>query len=187
MMERVSVPENDRHPPVQPQSDRAVVVLIRHAEKTGRLGDRGLSETGWRRAKALASALPLQVGTIDALIAAKSTGKSARPVQTVEPLAEALGLSVDQSWNTEDYAALAAALREKAEYQGRQVLACWRHDTLPQLARALGAADAGPWPESLYDRIWVLRLLKDGARLSEMRQDVDLSSASGETLGAPRR
>lgn len=178
---------DDNPTPAQTQSVLGVVVLIRHAEKTGRSGDRDLSEAGWRRAQALASALPRQVGTIDAIIAAKSTSKSARPMQTVQPLADSLGLSVDESWNTEDYAALAAAMREKIEYQGRRMLICWRHDTLPQLARALGAAEAGPWPESLYDRVWVLRLQTADAQLSEIRQDVDLSPTSDETLYAPRR
>ena len=65
------------------------VILMRHAEKTGQPGDRGLSEAGQRRARLLAAAIPRQLGPIDQLIAARSTPNSARPELTLEPFAAA--------------------------------------------------------------------------------------------------
>jgi hypothetical protein len=44
------------------------------------------------------------------------------------------------------------------------VLISWRHEHIPELARALGASDVPPeWPEDIYDRIWRLMRMDDAA------------------------
>jgi broad specificity phosphatase PhoE len=134
------------------------IILIRHAEKTGEPNDPGLSDLGTKRAMALATTLPGYFGEIDAIFAAKSKEKSVRPFLTVKPISEALGISIDERWDTRDVTELAAVVLTEPQYRQKQVLISWRHEALPKLARALGAATAGDWPSSIYERIWVLSL-----------------------------
>lgn len=134
----------------------ACVILIRHAQKTGIPGDRDLSDLGLERGKALLSRVVQIVPEIDAIIAAKSSRKSRRPWLTVEPLAIDIGLTIAETWNTQDYGALALELLTSGRYRDQNVLICWRHDTLQALALALGVPEAPPWGQELYDIIWLL-------------------------------
>ena len=143
------------------------VILIRHAQKTGIPGDRDLSELGIQRAKALLSNVTRRVEKIVTIIAAKSSRKSRRPRLTVEPFAEALGTAIEESWDTEDYQALASHLLHSGHYQGKAVLICWRHDTLQDLAQALGAGQAPSWGPDLYDRIWLLDMTEPKLQFEE--------------------
>jgi hypothetical protein len=159
--------------------ERHAIVLIRHAEKPVREGEQGvdhlgrpdphsLSVRGWQRAGALvrwldpcggaAAALP-RPGT---LFAARplAAHPSLRPRQTVEPLAEALGLALRLDFSSDAVADAAQAMRAAARHA--PVLACWRHDDLPALARALLPSDAAlqpipaHWPDVCFDRAWLL-------------------------------
>lgn len=140
------------------------VILMRHAEKTGLPGDLGLSALGQARAQTLAACWPRFLGAPEAIIACRSTSKSTRPVDTVQPLAGRLGLAIDDRWGTQDFAALAAAVGAERTYENRRVLICWRHDTLPQLAASLGVV-APLWPDDLYDVFWLLENEHGAARL----------------------
>jgi broad specificity phosphatase PhoE len=151
----------------------ARIIIIRHAEKTGVDSDPGLSEHGTLRAAALSTALPRTFGRIDHVIAAQSTEHSVRPLRTVEPLAMALGTRVIQSWKTRDYEQLAESLRLNPEFEQRQVLVCWRHKSLQNLALALGATDVEPWPETEYDRTWILEYSTPGPAIQELRQELN--------------
>ena len=118
----------------------ATVLLIRHAEKPEE--GTGLTPTGEARAKAYAqyfNPLKLQSETLklDAIFATADSKHSHRPRSTVEPLAQALGLSVNTSYKDDDYQSLVNALRARNE--GKHVLVCWHHGMLPELLQALGA------------------------------------------------
>ena len=40
-------------------------------------------------------------------------------------------------------------------YQGKTVLICWHHGTIPDLARALGATNSPDhWKSKVFDRVW---------------------------------
>ena len=163
------------------------IIIVRHAEKTEIDSDSGLSELGTLRAAALSSAIPQTFGRIDHVIAAQSTAHSVRPLRTVEPLALALGVRVVQAWKTREHHELAEALHTVPEYDQRQVLICWRHKSLRDLALALGAADAEPWPESEYDRTWLLEATPKGPVLHVLRQQLDgkeLRFDGGHVIGA---
>ena len=144
------------------------ILLFRHAEKTGLAGDPGLSALGAKRAAALAGAFAARFGKFDELIAAKSIEKSARPFLTLAPFAQRTGQPIDQSWNTYDLAALAAHL--KAQKSGQRILVCWRHNTLPDLARELGAGSVPGWPQDLYERIWMLTLTSEQTHWVQLHQ-----------------
>ncbi|MBZ8143513.1 hypothetical protein CLD22_27170, partial [Rubrivivax gelatinosus] len=83
------------------------------------------------------------------------THPSPRPRETVTPLAQALGLQVDESWSDDDDPArIAAALRD---LKG-PALVCWRHRSLPVLAEELLQRAEVPrhWPEARFDLVWIV-------------------------------
>ncbi|HYG26123.1 MAG TPA: hypothetical protein VD906_04390 [Caulobacteraceae bacterium] len=147
------------------------LILLRHAEKTGFAGDADLSLEGVRRAAILADAIPQTFGGIDFIIAARSRTTSRRPYLTVEPLAAALGLAVQEDWDDAEGEALAKALWSGKRYSGQGVI-CWRHNALQALAKVLGAQEAPPWPRPVYDRFWVLDFHRDAVQFHDIPQPV---------------
>lgn len=151
----------------------AQVILIRHAEKPAQ-GNQ-LSEQGFRRAEALAwffqtSAAVKKHGTPAAIYAAapKHEDSSIRSLQTVRPLADALGLEPIVKFTRGQAHKLAADIMENPAYDGRMVLVCWQHgnlfDIVLELAEYSGVSQAvlnslpGEWPDGIYDRVWILDL-----------------------------
>jgi hypothetical protein len=67
-------------------------------------------------------------------------GKRARPYDTVEPLAEDLGLTVDTSCDRDD----PGCVKDVVEgYNGSgNILICWEHDALTDIVEKLGDRDA---------------------------------------------
>jgi hypothetical protein len=153
-----------------------VVMLIRHAEKpigggppfgvtdAGVVDPESLTPRGWQRAGALVrwfggetgqggSGLPVPTHLFASRIAPGSSSR--RPQQTLEPLAESLGLKVDVTIPKPDIERLAAAV---LAIDG-VVLVSWEHRLLPALAATLtGRSSLTPatWPDDRFDVVWVL-------------------------------
>lgn len=128
------------------------VLIMRHAEKTGDRRDRHLSEAGAQRAERLVDYLPKQFGNPDFLFAATSSKRSSRPYETLEPLAAALGLNINERFDDEDFDALVEELA-KPKYAQKFGVISWRHSDIPSLCAALGAPVGTfpeDWPEDLY-------------------------------------
>lgn len=157
------------------------IMLIRHAEKPpqGRPGineagepqEGTLSVAGWRRAGALVPYFASLADRVhvrlvcrpEHIVAARPTPAhpSTRHADTVRPLADLLGLAVDERWSADDPVdATAEALRQFEA----PVLVCWRHHGLPALARALLQDDGIPahWPDDRFDITWSIRHDGDG-------------------------
>jgi len=135
----------------------ATVLLIRHAEKLDN-GEIDLSPIGFERARLLpkifAPGARPDLPTPQFLFATRISPHSDRPVQTLTPLAEALHLPIDNSFDNDQYRALASTLLS-GKYAGKVVLVVWHHGKIPQLAAALGAKPPdNRWPDDQYDRIW---------------------------------
>lgn len=148
------------------------VIVIRHGEKPDR-GD-GLSLKGLERAAALAPFFAQSDGTFGkpaAIFAQKPTQKrpSRRPVETVAPLAQALGLDV-QKHHHSDFAAMAKQIVSNRKYDGKTVLICWEHHAIPEVAAALGVADPPPWRDQAFDRVWVITFKDGKAKLKDVPQ-----------------
>jgi phosphohistidine phosphatase SixA len=137
---------------------------MRHAEKPDDTHDPDLTAEGRARAQSLASYIPATFGKPDFLFASSPSKHSRRPVETIQPLAAACGLSVDESYADQDYGALAHDLRKNATYDGRVVVVCWHHGNIPNMLHALNVADGGypdPWNRDVFDLI--LRVELDDA------------------------
>jgi len=141
----------------------ATLLIVRHAEKPD--DGAGLTAEGERRAKAYAEyfrhfeldGAPVH---LDALVATSDTQKSARPRLTLEPLAKASGLALEQPFADKQVHELAAWLAHQPA--GRTTLIAWHHGQIPNLLSALGAdpatlIGAPAWPSGIYTWVIVLR------------------------------
>jgi hypothetical protein len=150
------------------------ILLIRHAEKpeSGNL----LGIAGQARAQAyvvyfqnyVRNAQPV---TLHYLFAAADSDNSHRPRLTITPLANALGLPINDTFKDKDYQQLAQEIRGDTRYNNTNILICWHHGEILDLAAALGV-DADklphkaqwpkakpskkPWPKDVFG--WVLQL-----------------------------
>jgi len=129
------------------------VYLIRHGEKPA--SGNGLSTQGMQRAQCLRTVFgantSYNIGHIMAETP-KSSGARARPYDTVEPLAEDLGLTVDTSCDRDDSGCVADVVDS---YGGSgNILICWEHDALTNIVTALGDDDAPTYPDDSFNIIW---------------------------------
>lgn len=165
------------------------ILVIRHAEKPDDAGrergldahgaesPRGLTVRGWQRAGALVRFFdPLKPGdfgdprleTPSAIFAVKPHESSERPLLTVQPLAQQLGLTVQATFASEDVASLARAL---ALHDG-VVLVCWRHGDMPALGTQF-CPDIDPpptWDQHCFDQVWVFTQTRGSFAMSRMLQ-----------------
>lgn len=146
----------------------STVLLIRHGEKPE--SGTGLSPAGQARAQAYVAYF--QNYSIDGtpirlkyLFATADSDDSHRPRLTITPLAKALGLEIDDKHADKDYGKVAHDLLTHPKYDGADVLVCWHHGEMLDLAAALGAtADVLPpsanwpakWPGEVFG--WVMQL-----------------------------
>jgi hypothetical protein len=150
------------------------LLLIRHAEKPDDDRDIHLTSRGAARAAALPSLFlipptfptkPAPFPTPDYLFATKESHKSNRPVETVTPLARALGdMHIHKKHADDDFAAVVDHIFGDAKYAGKTVLICWHHGKIRKLALAIvGRARNGDklkgrvpkhWGDAVFDRVW---------------------------------
>lgn len=148
------------------------IVIIRHAEKPDQKGDKSLSTKGFTRAAALAIYLPATFGPPNEIIATKESADSNRPVLTVTPLGQALGIGVKAKYSDHEYADLAKALLSHPKYDGESIVVCWHHEKIPKLAAALGVAQPPPWGDSVFDWTWVVTFPGGQASLATHQQEL---------------
>jgi hypothetical protein len=145
------------------------VLILRSGEEPAG-SDIHLSDAGKARAKALATWIPAKYGNPDFLFASKPTQQSRRAVETLEPLASALKLKVQDPFASDDFAKLAARLLKEPEFAGKRIVICWMRGNIPNLATALGAAKPPAWPDTQYDHVWRLQFGTGGVILEDTKQ-----------------
>lgn len=130
------------------------VVLVRHAEKAAEpADDPPLTEDGRARARALAHA----AGALG--VDAVFTSRYARTRQTVQPLAEALGLTPVE-YDAGDSEALVDLIR--SEHRGQTVLIAGHSNTVPPLIGLLGGPALPDLDGRAYDDLFVLVIPGEG-------------------------
>lgn len=150
-----------------------VVMVIRHGEKPdgadhgvdakGKKDKRSLTRTGWDRASGLVSLLapaqgPLRPGLVrpQAIYAAgeNDDGDGTRTRETVAPLAENLGVTVDTTYGKGDEQAL---VEHVIAGPGRALIS-WQHEEIPAIAAAFPEVTPTPpaqWPDNRFDVVWI--------------------------------
>ena len=81
---------------------------------------------------------------------------SDRPLETAEPLARAVGVTVQHDIRDKDFEDLVDEIFSDPAYRGKTVVICWHHGTLPAIAALLGAPAGSypdPWPDDTYNVI----------------------------------
>jgi len=164
------------HAPAKPCE--SMLVAIRHGEKPNDPSDPGLTTDGKHRATYISrcgakKTLALPYGRPQVLIA-PTPGGSTRPRDTLQPLADVLGLNIDLSISNDDAAGFAKKVQKLA--CNTTMLAAWDHNFLPALMGALHVPNApGVWPKTCdsptwpepsdldppvcYDLIWQVKLM----------------------------
>jgi hypothetical protein len=145
------------------------VLLVRHAEKPE--AGPGLAVAGQERAQAyiayfqnyMISDTPARYNY---LFATADSHESCRPRLTIEPLAGALGLSINSNYADKSYGDLAKEILDHSKYNNSIILICWHHGEILNLAEALGVSPqtlpassswpVPPWPEDVYG--WLLQI-----------------------------
>jgi hypothetical protein len=147
------------------------VVILRHGEKPADPTDPNLSPTGRIRAQMLARYLPSAYPGLSVLLATKESKDSNRPFETIEPLASALHLPIDQHFADDAHRELAATVLDGSlKYAGQIILICWHHEQIPALARELGAAAPPKWSSAVFDEMWQLDYSAGRAPALSMRK-----------------
>jgi hypothetical protein len=154
------------------------VLILRHAEKPDQDNDPHLTSRGAARAAALPSLFlipptfptkPAPLPTPDFIFATQESKHSNRPVETVTPLAKALGdMPIHAKHKDEDYQAVVDEIFGKAKYAGKTTLICWHHGKIPHLTLAIlekakngnKLKDQVPkhWDDAIFDRVWQITL-----------------------------
>jgi hypothetical protein len=88
-----------------------------------------------------------------------------RPIETVNPLANALGVTINSDFTRLQFSEVVNAVKTNPAYDGKMVLLSWEHKAIPGLAQefcaegaTVGACDAvpGKWSGSVFDQAWIL-------------------------------
>jgi hypothetical protein len=153
------------------------ISLIRHAEK--QIGDQppqgvtidgtpdreSLTPRGWQRAGAIVGLFVPRSGDrvghllpVPTHLFASEIGphsQSRRPIETLQPLAERLGLTIGEPFLQDEVDGLVSAIMAS----DGDVLVAWEHKRIPLIAnRIVPDSTTVPqiWPDDRYDLVWVL-------------------------------
>ncbi len=140
-----------------------VVYLVRHAEKiTGEEAGRDPALTAEGEARAITLAGLLQEENITKIYSSNYI----RTRDTAAPTAEMFGLSVD-IYNPRHLQELAETIKAtKGHY-----LVVGHSNTIPETVTALGGVGGAPiFEKSEFDRLYVVKILRDGIVTTELRR-----------------
>ncbi|KAF8517029.1 putative phosphoglycerate mutase family protein [Hysterangium stoloniferum] len=132
------------------------IFLIRHGEKPAD-GGQGLDAEGEERAQCLTGVFgPSSTFNIGFIMAEtpQSDGDRTRPLMTVTPLAEELGLTVDISCDRDDPDCVADAVAKFAATSTKNILICWEHSEINNIEESLGVNNAVKYPDDAFNLIF---------------------------------
>lgn len=144
------------------------VLIIRHGEAAEH--SNGLSLRGKTRAAALVPYI-LETDYLQdfghpvALIAHQpnQVEPSRRPIETLQPLAKDLGLSINSMFTHDKWESMVDYVKNNPAFEGKTVLICWGQKNMSLIAERFGVSPRPlPWPTETYDRIWIIDFLPGG-------------------------
>jgi len=147
------------------------IMLIRHAEKPddedggvdqkGKPDKHDLIVRGWQRAGALVRFFakprdpngPIKPPATIFVTEPTTGSESKRPLHTVTPLRELLGIPIDSSISEGSEQDLA----DKAIASDGVVLIAWHHEKIPAIANLILQNETAPqkWPGERFDVVWI--------------------------------
>jgi hypothetical protein len=168
-----------------------LIMVIRHGEKpegstaaegidaAGRPDTHSLTPVGWARARALSGLFDPSQGPVRpglarpvAIYAAGGTGGAGtRPRETVQPLADHLGIHEDTSFSKGEEAALITHVAS----QPGPILISWQHEAIPAFAAAFGPVTPTPpaaWPNDRFDVVWTFTATTRGWNFAQVPEMV---------------
>jgi broad specificity phosphatase PhoE len=147
------------------------VILVRHAEKVidPNNSDPDLSPAGQARAQEIVRIFS------DAGINAIYATQYKRTQQTVKPLADKLGLPVNQV-NSKSTADLLAQIR--SQNSGQVVFIAGHNNTVPEIIAALGGPTFPTIPETEFDNLYIVTVYRTGkAKVVKLKYGGSLPSS----------
>jgi phosphohistidine phosphatase SixA len=110
--------------------------------------------------------------TPSCLFATQTSKDSNRPIETVTPLATALGIHIDDDYadDDKDINTMTNAILTESAFAGKTVLVCWHHGNIPNIAKALGISKPPKWDGKVFDRVWQITFPKGKAMLQDSPQ-----------------
>ncbi len=150
------------------------VILVRHAEKSDEPGNNNpnLSASGTERAQILAHIL-INAGVTDVYAT-----QYLRTQQTVRPLADRLGLQVNEidARNTAEL-----ARRVKSDRPGGVMLVAGHSNSVPEIISAIGGEQPPAIPDSEYDNLFVVTVSPwRGTRVLRLKYGSNSSDNAGQ-------
>lgn len=155
--------------PVAAQEKVTTFILVRHAEKEANAAtmqggvqnkDPELSEVGKARALRLADMLQRQE------IAAIYSTNYKRTLNTVNPLAEKMGLKIQQYEPFKEE----AILKMLEEHKGKTIVVVGHSNNIPSIANfLLGTKQFGDYDESYYENLLVVNVVEKGVSASTLQ------------------
>ena len=155
------------------------VILIRHAEKVidPNNPDVDLSPAGQARAQELVRMFG------DAGINAIYATQYKRTQQTVKPLADKLGLPVNQV-NSKNTADLVAQIR--AQNSGQTIFIAGHNNTVPEIVAALGGPTFPVIPEAEFDNLYIVTVYRTGkAKMVKLKYGTASPAGGGSGTMVP--
>ena len=128
------------------------VILIRHGEKPDKGDD--LSPRGYQRARCLADHFSSHAYNVTHLFA-YTDHPTKRPVETLTPIANKLGLQIDTRAGRDDIDDLIDHIK-KLDTNATAVV-CWEHKVIRDIAKALGVDHAPDYYSDDFDHEWRIR------------------------------
>jgi broad specificity phosphatase PhoE len=181
-------------PPLGAASEHEVpvgtlVMIIRHGEKpddntanlpgidaSGNPNDHALTQTGWNRAYSLVNLFDPASGRIRPGLAtpkyiyaagATDDGQGLRTRETIQPLAEKLGVQVNTQFGKDDEERL---VDDTTSHPGPTLIS-WQHGEIPTIAEDFGNVSPTPprtWPDNRADVIWTLTKTATGWNFAQL-------------------
>jgi broad specificity phosphatase PhoE len=161
-------------------------MIIRHGEKPdgsspgvdpdGKPDDNSLTGIGWNRAHRLVDLLAPTQGpprrglarpTAIYAAGANDKGEGERTRETVQPLAQKLGITVNTDFGKGDEKALVNTVTVRPG----TTLISWQHGEIPALVAAFPSVTPAPpaqWPDDRFDVVWTLTKTADGWHFAQL-------------------
>jgi broad specificity phosphatase PhoE len=156
--------------------DKATGAAAKGVDANGVADDSSLTTVGWDRAHRLVDLFDPAGGAVRPGLARPATiyaagandeGEGKRTRETVTPLAEKLGLTVNTAYGKGDEEKLV----EHVLTQPGPTLISWQHGEIPSMAEAFpGVSPAPPseWPDDRFDVVWILTKTDTGWHFAQL-------------------